>query len=208
MIKDANMLIIGIAGGSGSGKTTVVNRIMELLPAESVSVMAQDSYYWDNGHLPPEEKKKINFDHPDSIEWGLLGRHLEMLQEGHGVDMPTYSYVDCARLPETILIRPRKVVIVEGILIFANPDLLSRFNIKVFVDAEADDRLSRILARDIIQRGRNMQDVLSHYHTYVKPMHLQFIEPSKRYADIIIPQGGENHVAIDILASMISLKLS
>lgn len=202
------MLIIGIAGGSGSGKTTVVNRIIELLPAESVSVIAQDSYYWDNGHLSPEEKKKINFDHPDSIEWELLARHLDLLRDGHAVDMPTYSYVECARLSDTIRVQPRKVTIVEGILIFTDPELRSRFSIKVFVDADADERLSRIMRRDIIKRGRDVQDVLRHYHTFVKPMHLQFIEPSKRYADLIVPQGGENLVAIDILASKVKTKLS
>ncbi len=201
------MLIIGIAGGSGSGKTTVVNRMIELLPEDSVSVIAQDSYYWDNGYLPQEEKKKINFDHPDSIEWDLLTRHLDMLKDGHAIDMPTYSYVDCARLEETIRVEPREVTIVEGILIFTNPELRSRFNIKTFVDADDDDRLSRIMSRDIVKRGRDPQEVLRHYHTFVKPMHLQFIEPSKRYADIIVPQGGENLVAIDILASKVKTRL-
>jgi len=202
------MLVIGIAGGSGSGKTTVVNRMIELLPADSVSVIAQDSYYWDNGHLPPEEKKRINFDHPDSIEWGLLTRHLDQLKDGHAIEMPTYSYVKCARMKETILIKPREVTIVEGILIFTNAELRTRFNVKTFVDADDDDRLSRIMKRDIVKRGRDVQEVLRHYHTFVKPMHLQFIEPSKRYADIIVPQGGENHVAIDILASKVKTRLS
>lgn len=202
------MLIIGIAGGSGSGKTTVVNRMIELLPEKSVSVIAQDSYYWDNGHLPPEEKKKINFDHPDSIEWDLLIRHIDLLREGHPIDMPTYSYVECARLPQTVRIDPRPVTIVEGILIYTSAELRSRCNVKVFVDADDDDRLSRIMRRDIIDRGRDVKDVLRHYHTFVKPMHLQFIEPSKRYADIIVPQGGENHVAIDILASKVKTRLS
>jgi len=202
------MLIIGIAGGSGSGKTTVVDRMIELLPADSVSVIAQDSYYWDNGHLPAAEKKKINFDHPDSIEWGLLTRHLDQLKDGHAIDMPTYSYVECARLKETIKIKPREVTIVEGILIFTNAELRSRFNVKVFVDADDDDRLSRVMRRDIVNRGRDVQEVLRHYHTFVKPMHLQFIEPSKRYADIIIPQGGENHVAIDVLASKVKTRLA
>ncbi|RLD80523.1 MAG: uridine kinase [Bacteroidetes bacterium] len=201
------MLIIGIAGGSGSGKTTVVNRMVELLPEDSVSVIAQDSYYWDNGHLPPEEKKKINFDHPDSIEWELLIRHLEMLKDGHAIDMPTYSYVECARLQDTIRVEPREVTIVEGILIFTNPDLRNSFNVKAFVDADDDDRLSRNMSRDIIKRGRDPEEVLRHYHTFVKPMYLQFIEPSKRYADIIIPQGGENVVAIDILASKVKTRL-
>lgn len=202
------MLIIGIAGGSGSGKTTVVNRIIELLPKDSVSVIAQDSYYWDNGHLPTAEKKKINFDHPDSIEWGLLTRHIDLLKDGHAIEMPTYSYVDCARLKETIWIEPREVTIVEGILIFSSHELRTRFDVKTFVDADDDDRLSRIMQRDIVKRGRDVQDVLRHYHTFVKPMHLQFIEPSKRYADIIVPQGGENHVAIDVLASKVKTRLS
>lgn len=202
------MLIIGITGGSGSGKTTVVNRMIELLPVDSVSVISQDSYYWDNGRLPPAEKKKINFDHPDSIEWGLLTRHLDQLKDGHAIEMPTYSYVECARLKETITVKPREVTIVEGILIFTNAELRSRFNVKVFVDADDDDRLSRIMRRDIVKRGRDVQEVLRHYQTFVKPMHLQFIEPSKRYADIIIPQGGENHVAIDVLASKVKTKLA
>ena len=201
------MLIIGIAGGSGSGKTTVVNRMIELLPKDSVSVVPQDSYYWDNGHLPPEEKKKINFDHPDSIEWDLMTRHLDMLSDGHNIDMPTYSYVECARLKETIKVEPREVTIVEGILIFTHPELRTRFNVKAFVDADDDDRLSRIMKREIVKRGRDPQEVLRHYHTFVKPMHLQFIEPSKRYADIIVPQGGENLVAIDILASKVKTRL-
>jgi uridine kinase len=201
------MLIIGIAGGSGSGKTTVVNKIMESLPEGSVSVIVQDSYYWDNAHLSPEEKKKINFDHPDSIEWELLTRHLDLLRDGHAIDMPTYSYVECARLDKTIRVNPNKVTIVEGILIFTNAELRSRFNIKAFVDADSDDRLSRIVSRDIIDRGRDVQEVLRHYHTFVKPMHLQFIEPTKRYADIIVPQGGENHVAVDILASTIKSRI-
>ncbi|MDT8393139.1 MAG: uridine kinase [Bacteroidales bacterium] len=202
------MLIIGIAGGSGSGKTTVVNRIVELLPEGSVSVIVQDAYYWDNGHLCPEEKKMINFDHPDSIEWALLTRHLDLLREGHAIDMPTYSYVECARLDKTIRINPTRVTIVEGILVFTNPELRSRFNVKAFVDADPDDRLSRIMSRDIIDRGRDVQEVIRHYYTFVKPMHLQFIEPTKRYADIIVPQGGENLVAIDILASKIKTNLS
>ena len=179
-----------------------------MLPEGSVSVIAQDSYYWDNGHLSPEEKKKINFDHPDSIEWELLTRHLDLLSDGHAIEMPTYSYVDCARLDKTISIKPTNVTIVEGILIFTNAELRSRFNVKTFVDADADDRLSRIMSRDIIDRGRDVADVLRHYYAFVKPMHLQFIEPTKRYADIIVPQGGENHVAIDILASKIKTRLS
>jgi uridine kinase len=202
------MLVIGIAGGSGSGKTTVVNKIIQDLPISSVSIIFQDAYYWDNGHLSPEEKKQINFDHPDSIEWDLLVRHLDTLISGQAIDMPIYSYVTCARAKETIPVQPKSVIIVEGILILTNEQLRNRFNVKVFVDADADDRLMRIIHRDILERGRSVDTVLSHYETFVKPMHLQFIEPSKRYADLIVPQGGENRVAIELLGSRIHLKLN
>lgn len=202
------MLVIGIAGGSGSGKTTVVNKIIQGLPPGSVSIIPQDAYYWDNGHLSQEEKKQINFDHPDSIEWDLLIRHLDTLISGRPIEMPIYSYVTCARAKETIPIQPKSVIIVEGILILTNEALRSRFNVKVFVDADADDRLMRIIHRDILERGRSVDTVLTHYETFVKPMHLQFIEPSKRYADLIVPQGGENRVAIELLGSRIHLKLN
>jgi uridine kinase len=201
------MLIIGIAGGSGSGKTTVLNKIIHGLPKNSVSVISQDSYYKDNGNLPDEEKKKINFDHPASIEFELLIKHLDQLIEGQTIERPVYSYVTCARSKETVPIFPSKVIIVEGILIFTNAKLRNKFNIKIFVDADTDDRLMRIVRRDLIERGRSVQDVLEHYEFFVKPMHLQFIEPTKRYADIIVPQGGANHVAIDILTSKIKNKL-
>jgi len=202
------MLIIGIAGGSGSGKSTVVNKIIEGLPKDEVAVISQDSYYRDNGHLNAEERTKINFDHPSSIEFRLLIEHLDMLRNGKTIPMPIYSYVTCARAKETLPIKPQKVIIVEGILVFTNAKLRDRMDIKVFVDADADDRLMRIIWRDIEERGRSFKQVLTHYQTYVKPMHLQFIEPTKRYADIIIPQGGENHVAIEILSSRIKINLS
>lgn len=201
------MLIIGIAGGSGSGKSTVVKQIMKKLPKEEVAVMPQDAYYKDNGHLSPEERAKKNFDHPSSIEFNLLIKHLDQLREGSSVEMPTYSYLTCARMKETIPISPKAVIIVEGILILTNPRMRERMDIKVFVDADSDDRLMRIVRRDIEERGRSFQQVLDHYEKYVKPMHLQFIEPTKRYADIIVPQGGANHVAIDILASRIKMNL-
>ena len=199
------MLIIGIAGGSGSGKSTVVKKIVKRLPKNSVSVIYQDAYYKDNGHLSAEERAKINFDHPSAIEFNLLVKHLDMIREGKTVPMPIYSYLTCARAKETVPVPPREVVIVEGILILANPRMRDRMDIKIFVDADGDDRLMRVIRRDIEERGRSFIDVLEHYEKFVKPMHLQFIEPSKRYADMIVPQGGENHVAINILSSMIKL---
>jgi uridine kinase len=202
------MLIIGIAGGSGSGKTTVVKKIIESLPSNSVSVISQDSYYRDSGHLSSEKRSKINFDHPSSIEFKLLVNHIDQLKEGKTIDMPIYSYLTCTRAKETMPVNPKKVIIVEGILILANPSLRKRLDIKVFVDADDDDRLMRIIWRDIEERGRSFKEVLDHYERFVKPMHLLFIEPNKRYADIIIPQGGENQIAIDILTSKIKMKLN
>ena len=201
------MLIIGIAGGSGCGKSTVVKQIIKKLPKDSVSILPQDSYYKDNGHLSHEERARINFDHPSSIEFNLLIKHVDLLKEGQTIGMPIYSYLTCARAKETIPVEPREVVIVEGILIMSNPRLRDRMDIKVFVDADADDRLMRIIRRDIEERGRSFSQVLDHYERFVKPMHLQFIEPTKRYADIIVPQGGANHVAIDILTSRIKMNL-
>jgi uridine kinase len=202
------MLIIGIAGGSGSGKSTVVKQVIKHLPKEAVTVIPQDAYYKDNGHKSAEERAKINFDHPTSIEWGLLIKQLETLKTGTSIEMPIYSYVTCARSKETILVNPAQVIIVEGILILTNPRLRSKMDIKVFVDADGDDRLMRIIRRDLEERGRSFQQVLDHYDSFVKPMHLQFIEPTKRYADIIVPQGGQNKVAIDILSSRIKTHIN
>ncbi|MBU0488318.1 MAG: uridine kinase [Bacteroidetes bacterium] len=193
------MLIVGIAGGTGSGKTTVVKRLLKKLPKEQVAVIPQDSYYKDASHLAPEDRVMKNFDHPSSIEFRLLTKHIDMLKEGKSIEMPVYSYLTCARAKETITVQPKEVIIVEGILIMVNPKLRERFDIKVFVDADADDRLTRVIFRDIEERGRSFRDVLDRYEKTVKPMHLQFIEPSKRYADLIVPQGGNNLVAIDIL---------
>jgi len=202
------MLIIGIAGGSGSGKTTVVNKIEEALPSHAVAIVSQDSYYYDNGHLPQEEKEKINFDHPASIEFDLLIDHLTKLQNGETIPMPIYSYVTCARAKESLLVDPHPVIIVEGILIFTNENLRNMLDIKLFVDTDGDDRLMRIIRRDIQERGRNYSDVLEHYERFVKPMHQQFIEPTKLYADVIIPQGGKNKVAIDMVVSRIKMNLN
>jgi len=202
------MLIIGIAGGSGSGKSTVVKQVIKHLPKETVTIIPQDAYYKDNGHKSAEERAKINFDHPTSIEWGLLLRQLEILKSGNPIEMPIYSYVTCARSRETNQISPSEVIIVEGILILTNPRVRNKLDIRVFVDADGDDRLMRIIRRDIEERGRSFQQVLEHYESFVKPMHLQFIEPTKRYADIIIPQGGQNKVAIDLLASHIKTHIN
>ncbi|MCC7317282.1 MAG: uridine kinase [Bacteroidales bacterium] len=202
------MLVIGIAGGSGSGKTTVVKKIIRALPNSSVSIISQDSYYKDNGHLSSEDRKKINFDHPASIEFDLLIEQIDQLRMGEVIQMPIYSYVSCARSSDTIAVKPTKVVIVEGILVLTNAELRQRMDIKIYVDADGDDRLMRIIQRDIEERGRTFIEVLKHYETFVKPMHLQFIDPTKRFADIIIPQGGANQVAIDIVASRIRMNLN
>lgn len=201
------MLIIGIAGGTGSGKTTVVRKIMERLPQGEVVILPQDSYYRDSSHLPLEERLEINFDHPDSIEFELLVRHLKELKKGKTIEQPIYSYLTCTRSSETISIKPSLVIIVEGILVLTNPELRKMIDLKVFVDTDADDRLIRVINRDIIERGRSVNKVIERYECTVKPMHLQFIEPSKRFADIIIPQGGNNHIAIDILTKYIENNL-
>ena len=196
------MLVIGIAGGSGSGKTTVVREIARRMqPQEQVVVIPQDSYYKDQGHLPMEERQALNFDHPDSIDWKLLVAQLRDLKSGKAIDQPTYSYITCTRQPETVHVEPADIIIVEGILIFTCKELMKELDIKVFVDADDDDRLMRVITRDIVERGKNVEWVIDRYTKTVKPMYLQFIAPSKRYADIIVPQGGHNKVAINVLLS-------
>ncbi|MCM1164312.1 MAG: uridine kinase [Muribaculaceae bacterium] len=201
------MIIIGIAGGTGSGKTTVVNRIINSLPAGEVAVLPQDSYYKDSSHIPVEERSKINFDEPAAIEWSLLVDHLKQLKEGKTIEMPTYSYLTCTRQPETVTVSPRDVVIVEGILVLTDPTLRQMLDVKVFVDAEADERLIRVIARDCVERGRTPQMVLNRYQEILKPMHEMYIEPSKKTADLIIPQGGSNVVAIQLLTDYIESRL-
>lgn len=201
------MLIIGIAGGSGSGKTTVVKALTQELK-ERVVVIPQDSYYKDSSHLPMEERQQVNFDHPDSIDFDLLIRHLKELRDGKSIEQPVYSYLTCSRSrTETITADPAEVIIIEGILIFADARLRRQMDIKVFVDADDDDRLMRVMARDILERGKTVETVIERYCKTVKPMYLQFIEPSKRYADIIIPQGGHNKVAIDVMTATIEKAL-
>ena len=195
------MLTIGISGGSGSGKTTVVNELISRLPRDAAAVIHQDAYYWDKGDKSQQEKQQINFDHPDAIEWEMLISQLETLKQGESIEMPHYSYVSCARSAETTLVQPRKIIIVEGILILTEPGLRDLLDIKVFVDTDHKERMRRIIRRDKMERGRSPDQGLRHYETFVKPMHMQFIEPAKRFADIIIQHGGENKVAMDILTS-------
>ncbi len=197
------MLIIGIAGGTGSGKTTVVKKLVEKIPKGEVTIISQDSYYKDNSHLPLEERQKINFDHPNSIEWNLLIEHVKKLKKGKSVEEPIYSYLSCTRDTKTKTIEPHNVIIVEGILVLTNKKLRDLFDIKLFVYADDDDRLGRVIERDIEERGRTVKKVLERYAKVVKPMHLQFIEPSKSFADLIIPQGGHNKVAIVMLSAII-----
>lgn len=200
-------MVIGIAGGTGSGKSTVVQKLREMLHEEIV-VIPQDAYYKDCSHLSPEEKAVQNFDHPDSIDFDLLIEHLNELKAGRAVEQPVYSYITCSRSKtETVKVKPAHIIVVEGLLIFTCERLRNMFDIKIFVDADSDDRLSRVIARDIVERGKSVEQVLRRYELTVKPMHLQFIEPSKRYADIIIPQGGHNQVAIDILVAIIEKAL-
>jgi len=202
------MLIIGIAGGTGSGKTTVVNQILNQLSADEICVISQDSYYKATDDLTYEQRTKINFDHPKAIDFDLLVKHLKELKKGKAIDQPVYSFVTHNRLQDTLKTHPRKVIIVEGILIFNNQELRDMFDIKIFVHADTDERLIRRLRRDIKERGRDLDEVLNRYQDTLKPMHQQFIEPTKNYADIIIPNDKHNTVAIDIVRTVINQKLT
>ncbi|MBP3739024.1 MAG: uridine kinase [Muribaculaceae bacterium] len=202
------MIIIGIAGGTGSGKTTVVRKIMERLPKGEVGIISQDSYYKDSSHVPIEDRQKINFDEPAAFDWDLLLKHLEMLREGQSIEMPTYSYLTCSRLEETVPMGPHDVVIIEGILVLSDPRLRDMMDIKVFVDADGDDRLIRVISRDCIERGRTAQDVIDRYQQVLKPMHLLHIEPAKKFANIIVPEGGHNEVAINLITDYIKSQLN
>lgn len=197
------MLIIGIAGGTGSGKTTVVRRIIESLPKDEVAVIPQDCYYNDNHHIPLEQRLLMNYDEPASIEWSLLCSQLRELKEGRAIEMPTYDFITCSRCKTTVHVEPREVVVVEGILVLTDKHLRDMMDVKVFVDADADDRLIRVIHRDCIERGRTPQMVIDRYSETLKPMHELYIEPSKRYADLIVPQGGHNRVAVKLLTDYI-----
>lgn len=198
-------MIIGIAGGTGSGKTTVVRKIIESLPEGSVTVVSQDSYYKDSSHLPWDERRAQNFDEPRAFDWPLLLNHLNLLREGKAVDEPVYDYTTCSRLKETNHIEPRRVIILEGIMALVEPSIRDILDMKVFVDADSDERLIRVLRRDVVERGRTVEDLVDRYQRIIKPMHNLHIEPTKQYADIIVPQGGSNNVAIDLLQQFIKV---
>ncbi len=198
------MLVIGVAGGTGSGKTTVVRKIQQQFPKGEVNVLSHDSYYYDNKELSLEERRKKNYDHPDAIEFDLMIEDVKKLKNGISIKEPIYSFITCTREKETKLIKPREVLIIEGILCLTNSKLRDLMDIKVFVDCDSDLRLSRVIHRDMEERGRNVNEVLDRYEKTVRPSHLQFIEPTKRFADIIIPQGGKNQIAIQILTNHIN----
>lgn len=193
------MLIIGIAGGTGSGKTTVVKKIVETLPVNTVAVIPQDSYYNAQWDVPEELRKKTNFDHPDAFEWPLLAHQIEELRKGNAIEQPTYSYITCTRQKETVHVEPHDVIIVEGIMALYDKRLRELMDLKIFVDAEPDERLLRVIERDIAERGHSLEMLIDKYRNVLKPMHDEFIEPTKQYADIIIPNGGENARAVSMM---------
>jgi uridine kinase len=197
------MMIIGIAGGTGSGKTTVVRKIVESLPEGSVAVVSQDSYYKDSSHMPWEERRAQNFDEPKAFDWELLRDHLSQLRSGRAIDEPIYDFVTCSRMPETVRIEPHEVIILEGIMALVDPGIRDILDLKIFVDADPDERLIRVLRRDSVERGRTIDDLIDRYQRIIKPMHNLHIEPTKSYADLIVPQGGSNNVAIDVLRQYI-----
>ena len=201
------MLVIGIAGGTGSGKTTVVNQIIQELPEGEVCVISQDSYYKDTCHLPFDERTKINFDHPKAIDFDLLVAHLKELKKGNAIEQPIYSFIEHNRTKETITMHPKKVIIVEGILILTHTDIRELFDIKLYVYADSDERFIRRLRRDMSERGRDLDEVINRYQNTLKPMHQQFIEPTKEFADIIIPNNRYNTVAVDLIRKIINQKL-
>lgn len=193
------MLIIGIAGGTGSGKTTVAKKIVETLPVNTVAVIPQDSYYNAQWDVPEELRKKTNFDHPDAFEWPLLAHQIEELRKGNAIEQPTYSYITCTRQQETVHVEPHDVIIVEGIMALYDKRLRELMDLKIFVDAEPDERLLRVIERDIAERGHSLEMLIDKYRNVLKPMHDEFIEPTKQYADIIIPNGGENARAVSMM---------
>lgn len=200
-------LIIGVGGGSGSGKTTVVRHILNEIGENNIQLLQHDSYYRDLSHLPLEERKKQNFDHPSSLETELMIRHVEALKSGYKVDIPVYDFAAHTRSKATESVTPKEIILLDGILIFTEPELRKQMDIKLFVDTDGDVRVLRRIKRDIMERGRDLEGVINQYEMYVRPMHLEFVEPSKRYADIIIPRGGENQVALEMVIATIREKL-
>lgn len=204
---EQNTLVIGIAGGTGSGKTTIANFILERVGPDNISFLPHDAYYKDLSHLPREERKKINFDHPSSLETDLLIKHIRKLKAGKEIPLPIYDFKTHTRKKKTIPIEPQPIILIEGILIFAEPELRKLFDVRIFVDTDADIRFIRRLQRDINERGRTTQSVIQQYMETVRPMHLEFVEPSKRYASVIIPEGGFNTVALDLIVARIESML-
>jgi len=203
-----NPLIIGVAGGSGSGKTTVVRHIINTVGEENIVLLQHDSYYRDLKHLPFEERTKQNFDHPSALETELMIRHIKALKEGYQVEVPIYDFTKHIRREKTKLVQPKKIILIDGILIFTEKELRNQMSIKLYVDTDDDIRLLRRIQRDILERDRQLKNVLTQYEKFVRPMHLEFVEPTKRYADIIIPRGGENQVALDMVNALIQDRLN
>ena len=201
------MFIIGIAGGSGSGKTTLVNSILKRVPYDQIAILTQDSYYKDSGHLPMEQRKELYFDHPDSIEWDLMLQDIQQLKNGQSIAAPTYSYLTCTRQEETIHVEPKKILLVEGILIFTCRQLCEEMDMRIYLEVDADHRLSRIIERDMQSRGRSAQDVIERYYKTVRPMYEEFIRPSRAQADMMVVGGGLNVAAAEFISSAISGKL-
>lgn len=201
------MFIIGIAGGSGSGKTTLVNSILKRVPFDQISILTQDSYYKDSGHLPMEQRKELNFDHPDSIEWDLMLSDIQKLKNGMPIESPTYSYLTCTRQEETVTVQPKKILLIEGILIYTCRQLCEEMDMRIYLEVDADHRLSRIIERDMDSRGRSAQDVIERYYKTVRPMYEEFIRPSRREADMLVVGGGLNVAAAKFISSAILGKL-
>ena len=201
------MYIIGIAGGSGSGKTTLVNSILKHVPYDQIAILTQDSYYKDSGHLPMEQRRELNFDHPDSIEWDLMLSDIQKLKSGQSIESPTYSYITCTRQKETVRVEPKKILIIEGILIYTCRQLCDEINMRIYLEVDADHRLSRIIERDMKSRGRTAQDVIERYYKTVRPMYEEFIRPSRREADMLVVGGGLNVAAAEFISSAIAGKL-
>ncbi len=201
------MYVIGIAGGSGSGKTTLVESILKKIPRDEIAILPQDAYYRDNSHIPLEERFKLNYDHPNSIEWELMLKDIKKLKAGNPIECPTYSYLTCTRLDETIPIKPKKILLVEGILIYTANELCDELDMKIFLEVPADRRLTRIIQRDMESRGRTALEVIDRYYKTVRPMHEEFIEPSRQQADMLVMGGGLNESAADFIATAILQRL-